>query len=159
MYEEDQEARFKFIDAGNQDFDEGKMILEKMDQEHLSRLKVIIEQFGWPGFRIVGPEGTEKMWLLVQHCDWDIEFQKMCLQLLKEAVTEEDAPKRHLAYLMDRVLINEGKPQLYGTQVQITDGEILLSPVEDPDHLDERRKSMGLSPFAEYLSFLKEIYH
>ena len=99
------------------------------------------------------------MWLLVQHCDQDVGFQKMCLKLLQKAVANGDAPKRHLAYLTDRVFVNEGKPQIYGTQAQVIEGQIVLSPVEDPDHLDQRRQAMGLSPITEYLALLKEVYH
>lgn len=67
-------------------------MVEKINQEHLPRLKAIVEQFGWPGFRTVGAEGADKMWLLVQHCDQEIEFQKTCLQLLKDSVAKGDAP-------------------------------------------------------------------
>ena len=159
MCERDQEARLKVIDAGSLGSDEGKEIIEKIDREHLPRLKVIVDQFGWPGFWTVGAEGADKMWLLVQHCDQDVGFQKMCLKLLQKAVANGDAPKRHLAYLTDRVFVNEGKPQIYGTQAQVIEGQIVLSPVEDPDHLDQRRQAMGLSPITEYLALLKEVYH
>lgn len=159
MYDKDQEARFKVINAGNLASEEAEKMIEKIDQEHLPRLKAIVEQFGWPGFRTIGAEGADKMWLLVQHCDREIEFQKTCLQLLKGSVAKGDAPKKHLAYLMDRVLVNEGKPQVYGTQVQIIEGKALPRPVEDPDNLDKRRKEMGLGSFADYLLLLKEVYH
>lgn len=159
MYEKDQEARFKVINTGNLASEEAGMTIEKIDQEHLPRLKAIVEKLGWPGFRTVGAEGADKMWLLVQHCDGEIEFQKTCLQLLKDSVAKGDAPKRHLAYLMDRVLVNEGKPQIYGTQVQLVEGKALPRSVEDPDHLDQRRQTLGLSPITEYLTRLKEAYH
>lgn len=159
MYEKDQEARFKVINAGNLASEAGEEMIEKIDQEHLPRLKAIVDQFGWPGFRTVGAEGADKMWLLVQHCDGEIEFQKTCLQLLKDSVAKGDAPKRHLAYLMDRVLVNEGKPQVYGTQVQIIEGKALPFPVEDPHNLDNLRKEMGIGSFTDYLLLLKEVYH
>lgn len=159
MYDKDQEARFKVINAGNLASEEAEKMIEKIDQEHLPRLKAIVEQFGWPGFRTIGAEGADKMWLLVQHCDREIEFQKTCLQLLKDSVAKGDAPKKHLAYLMDRVLVNEGKPQVYGTQVQIIEGKALPRPVEDPDNLDNRRKAMGLGSFNDYLALIKEVYH
>lgn len=46
------------------------------------------------------------------------------MQVLREALLKEMFI-RHLAYLMDRVLVNEGKPQVYGTQVQIIEGKAL----------------------------------
>lgn len=59
---------------------------------------------------------------------------------------------------MDRILVNEGKPQIYGTQVQVFEGKALPRPVEDPDNLDKRRKEMGLGSFDDYLTLLKEVY-
>lgn len=159
MYEKDQQARFTVINSGQLGSEEGQKLIEIIDQKNLPRLKEIVEQFGWPGLRLVGEEGTDKMWLLVQHCDRDLEFQKTCLQLLKEAVAKEDAPKRHLAYLMDRVLVNEGLAQLYGTQVQLIENKAIPRPIENPDQLDKRRAEMGLEPFADYLALLKQVYH
>lgn len=159
MYERDQEARFKLTISENLTSEKANMMIKKIDQENLQRLKAIIEQLGWPGIRTIGEEGSDKMWLLVQHCDQELEFQKTCLQLLKESVAKGDAPERHLAYLTDRVLINEGKPQIYGTQVQIIEGFAIPYPIENPDNLDKRRKAVGLESFDDYLSLLKEIYH
>jgi hypothetical protein len=159
MYEEDQNVRFELIDSGNLTSEELIQKMEMVDQENLPRLKEIIHQFGWPGFKLVGEEGADKMWLLVQHCDRDIEFQKACLQLLKEAVAKADAPKRHLAYLMDRILVNEDLPQVYGTQFQIIEGKAIFCPIQEPEKLDSRRAEMGLESFADYFSALKELYH
>jgi hypothetical protein len=159
MYEEDQKARFEVINSGQLDSEERARAMEKIDREHLPRLKAIIEKFGWPGIRVIGEKGVDTMWLLVQHCDRDIDFQKLCIQLLKNAVSQGEAHKRHLAYLTDRVLVNERKSQIYGTQVQIIEGQIILLPIEDPGHLDKRREEMELESFAEYLSLLKKVYH
>lgn len=159
MCEKDQQTRSAVIDSGHLASEEGAKLIEAIDQENLPRLKAIIEQFGWPGFQLVGEEGADKMWLLAQHCDRDLEFQKRCLQLLKDAVAKEDAPKRHLAYLMDRVLVNEEFSQLYGTQIQLINGQAIPRPIEKPDQLDERRAEMGLEPFSEYLALLKKVYH
>lgn len=145
---------------GSKDLDihqKGDMIAE-VDRMHLPRLKKIIEQFGWPGFELVGEEGAENMWLLVQHCDEDVQFQKECLVLLEAAVARQDASKRHLAYLLDRILVHDGKEQLYGTQVSIRQGDIIVCPIQEPDDLDRRRQAMGLSSFMEYLTIVREHY-
>lgn len=158
MCEKDQRARFAVINSD--DWSEEKVgIVEAIDRENLPRLKAIIDQFGWPGCQLVGEQGADKIWLLVQHCDQDLEFQKACLELLREAVTKGDAPKRHLAYLTDRVLVNEGRFQLYGTQVQLIDGQAMPHPIQEPEELDKRRKEMELEPFADYLALLRRVYH
>lgn len=159
MYEKDQKACFAIIESGDLGSEESAKMVEAINQENLLRLKGIIERFGWPGFKLVGEEGADKMWLLVQHSDRDLEFQKTCLELLKAAVAKNDAPKRHLAYLTDRVLFNQGLPQLYGTQIQIVNGQAIAWTIENEDQLDKCRADMGLEPFNEYLSFFKKVYH
>lgn len=158
MYKNDQEARFHLIQSKNLTPEEIEEQLNKIDSENLPHLKAIIEQYGWPGYHLVGEEGVNKIWLLVQHADSDLPFQKLCLELLREAVAKNDAPKSHLAYLTDRVLVNEGKPQIYGTQILITDGQAHPQPVEDPELLDQRRAEMGLSSMADYLTQIKTTY-
>ena len=61
----------------------------------------------------------------------------------------QEASRAHLAYLEDRVRVNAGQPQLYGTQVTVTDGELGPSPIDDRERLDERRAEAGLEPFAD----------
>jgi hypothetical protein len=56
------------------------------------------------------------------------------------------------AYLTDRVLLHEGKPQEYGTQAIARDGRFEPRKLRDPDHVDERRASVGLDSLAEYLA-------
>lgn len=159
MYEKDQAVRWEVINSGKLDTEEGARMMDEIDREHLPRLKAILDEFGWPGIKLVGEAGADQMWLLVQHSDQDVAFQKRALGLLSEAVANQDAPKKHLAYLTDRVLVNEGEAQLYGTQMEIVDGQLIFQPIKDPDQLDQRRAEMDLGPIAEYISMLKEMYH
>jgi hypothetical protein len=76
--------------------------------------------------------------------------QRAFLDALRAAVTQEEAPAAHLAYLEDRVRVNAGQPQLYGTQFTLTGGTLGPCPIEDPGRLDQRRAQAGLEPFADY---------
>jgi hypothetical protein len=59
------------------------------------------------------------------------------------------------AYLYDRVAVAEQRPQRYGSQYG-ADGT--PEPIEDPDHVDERRKAVGLDTMAEYDLQMKATY-
>ena len=59
-----------------------------------------------------------------------------------------DASPVGLAYLMDRVLMHRGEPQICGTQYQVRDGVLALWTVRDPSGLDQRRAALGLEPQA-----------
>ena len=64
----------------------------------------------------------------------------------------------NIAYLQDRVLVGEGKKQKYGTQTTEVDGAFRPSPIEDEEHVDERRKTLGMLPLAEYLKQVEAMY-
>jgi hypothetical protein len=122
-----------------------------VDGENLPWLKGVIAEHGWPGKSLVGADGAFAAWLLVQHAGTDRAFQRQCLDLMTAAVEAGEASVRELAYLTDRVLLHEGQPQVYGTQVTREGGRVVPCDVADPDHLDERRAAVGLRPFAEYV--------
>ena len=115
--------------------------------QHTNRMKSIVDQYGWPGKSIVGSDGANAAWLLVQHSDLDCAFQKRCLRLM-EQVAEGEVERQHIAYLTDRILVSEGKKQRYGTQFGPAG---TLRPIEDEDTVDVRRKDVGLSPLKEYV--------
>ena len=125
--------------------------VEELDTANREWLKGVIAKHGWPGQSLVGIEGAHAAWLLVQHADQDRAFQKQCLERLKKAVKAREASATDLAYLTDRVLVGEGKKQLYGTQLMQKEGKLVPQPIEEPAHVDERRKAAGLPPLATYL--------
>jgi hypothetical protein len=128
--------------------------MHQVDAKHRARLTKIIDEHGWPGKSLVGLEGAQAAWLIVQHSDADVKFQRRCLELLKSAA-EGEVKMDHIVYLTDRVLVNEGKPQRYGTQM----GENFEPrPIEDAENVDKRRAEVGLPPLAEYVKTSREAY-
>lgn len=122
----------------------------QVDAADQARLKQIIRQYGWPGFDLAGTSGEEAAWEVVQHSDNDVAFQKRCLPLLQAAVKRDQATPTNAAYLTDRILWGEHKPQVYGTQAN--------TPIGDAAHVDERRASVGLAPLAVYETRLRQLY-
>lgn len=125
-------------------------VIMAVTKSNTKRLKEIVKQFGWPTISLVGSQASNSAWLLIQHADHDLKFQKYCLRLMKEATKAGEVLKENVAYLTDRVLINNGKPQLYGTQFYTHRGRLFPKPIKDPDKLDVRRKKVGLQPFKSY---------
>jgi len=130
--------------------------MERADAENLPWLKQVIGDDGWPGRSAVGADGAAAAWLLVQHADRDPAFQRECLGLLTAAADAGEATTAHVAYLTDRVLLAEGRPQEYGTQITGQDSQWVPRRLRDPDHVDERRAAMSLGSMAEYLAHFAE---
>ncbi len=120
--------------------------VDTITREATARMKEIVATYGWPGRSLVGSDGANAAWVLVQHADADVAFQRTCLEKMEALVQTGEAARKDFAFLWDRVAVNEGRPQRYGTQL---DGDDPL-PMEDPAHVDARRKEMGLSTLAEY---------
>jgi hypothetical protein len=55
-----------------------------------------------------------------------------------------------VAYLVDRVRVNEGRPQLYGTQFWTVEGAVVPRPIEDEAGLEARRATLGLKTMEAY---------
>lgn len=130
---------------------------QRIDADNTAFIKTVIEKHGWPGKSMVGADGAQAAFLLVQHAAADPAFQKRCLELLTEAVEQNEAPAAHMAYLTDRVLTLEGKPQRYGTQFREVNGQLELLPIEDEANVDARRKKVGLQPLADYVRQIRGI--
>jgi hypothetical protein len=71
---------------------------------------------------------------------------------MEEAVAAGEAGARELAMLRDRVLVNGGHPQVYGTQIagMTSEGAPIPWPVDDPERMDDRRAEVGLESFAAH---------
>ncbi len=132
--------------------------MDSVDSASTARMKEIVRRRGWPGKPMVGEDGSEAAFLLVQHSA-DTLFQRTCLPLLEAAFRAGEVSGQDLALLTDRVRVREGKLQLYGSQAQIVDGKLVLNPIEDEANVDKRRAEIGLPPMAEYVKMLEQMYH
>lgn len=132
-------------------------VVHKIDGENVQWLKQTVDKQGWPTNSLVGSDGANAAWLLVQHADADLKFQRKCLNLMA-ALPKNEMSQNDLAYLTDRVLLAEGKKQIYGTQFDWIDGKLQPQPLEDEVNVDKRRAEVGMSPLAEYAKEMEELY-
>lgn len=127
-------------------------------KRNTERLKEIVRKFGWPTIPLVGTQAPNSAWLLIQHADHDVKFQKHCLHLMREATKIGEVLKENVAYLTDRVLINSGKPQIYGTQFyKDSTGKLVPRQIRNIKTLDKIRKKIGLKSFELYQKELEEV--
>jgi hypothetical protein len=106
MSDADQDMRIRSQTEGYWDND--------LDVKNTERMKEIVAEINWPTIPKVGEIGSNNAWLLVQHADHDVAFQAYCLELMK-SVPANEIDSTNIAYLEDRVRVNQGRGQLYGT--------------------------------------------
>lgn len=129
--------------------------MERVDSLNQAIVFEMLDKDGWPSN--LSNKANQAIWIVIDHSN--LAFQRKYLYLVKEKAEECILEKADYAILNDRVLMGEGKPQIYGTQIKmnatIVDDEIAMQfflwPVENPIVLDSLRNTMGLSPIKEYL--------
>lgn len=158
MREKDIFTRKKLADSGELKHDNYHPEMRRVHEENNSRIKEIIHDNGWPLECMVGEDGAEAAWLIVQHAILEPEFQKECVSFIKRAVEKGEASSWHLAYLQDRVLMQQGKPQIYGTQHIANNGKMEPLPIEDIKKANLKRQELGLWSLEEHTAHLQKDY-
>ena len=153
MARDDQEAiRISVADPSRPMNDVESKQVDDIERRNADLIRRIVEEHGWPGRRLVGDDGSAAAWLVVQHMDTELDFQRSCLTLMQEAFLIGEVRPHDLAYLTDRVLTHEGKQQMYGTQ-----GRGAVS-AEDEARIDSNRAAIGLEPWRDAVEKRKKDY-
>lgn len=163
MFKRDQaiikEIRDKKVKSGN------LIVLPEDEQRqravvngNTNRVKQIVGEYGFPTKELIGDDGISALNTLVLHAIHDPEFQTYYLGLLQKAVKNKQVPGQELAYLTDKIRMNAGKPQLYGTQpLSDAKGNIEPYPIEDAANVDKRRAALGMESLEEYLNVIRRL--
>lgn len=101
MLKEDQESRFHAKDPE---------VIRDIDDKNENKIKQLIEDYGYLTKELIGEKGMFDFWLLVQHADFNLELQENCLKNCDFAPSE-------YAHLYDRIMVNKGLEQKFGTQM------------------------------------------
>lgn len=150
MAKDDQDARDKFFSQKGLNKFTFSELVEPVDEKNQMRIVEIIDEIGYPTISKVGKNASFNAWIIIQHHS-NTSFQKRCLKLMEQ--NEDDINPQNIAYLKDRVLAFAGKKQIYGTHLKKNEitNEMELFEVEDIEHLNDRRISIGLEPIEEYV--------
>lgn len=123
----------------------GSTVDPQQDHRNLEIVVSIIEQCGMPTLREVSEEQLSAVWLALQHAPQP--WQSQYIPQLEQLAEQGDLDWSIIALMKDRALMNEGKPQIYGTQIR--NGQ--LYNLKDPAYVDQRRATVGLGPLKTYL--------
>ena len=117
----------------------------KEDHRNQELVISIIEKCGMPTLNEVSQKHMNAIWLGLQHTT--AKYRKKYFPKIEQAVKNGDLSKEQYALMKDRILMDEGKPQIYGSQIK----DNKLYKLENPETVNERRKEMGMGTIEDYL--------
>ena len=157
LYRDDQAIRDGFSAAMAANDTIYQKRLAAGDSARTVRLQQIVSAHGWPTPALVGTDGVNAAWHLLQHSPV-LTFQQEMLPRLEGAAARGEIPARDVALLTDRVLVRQGKPQRYGSSFTLEGGRLVAHPIEDLGGVEARRATVGLQPMSEYVQALQTAY-
>ena len=150
LWEKDQYWRFRLSKAYEKsDTATANIIWKKLkptDSVNLVRLQSILDRIGWPTSTKVGKHGAGTAFLVIDHSPREI--MEKYFPLLEDAAKKGEASLSSYATMKDRILVNRGKKQIYGTQRYWDSkaNKFIYFPIEDEKNVNVRRKEVGLEP-------------
>ncbi len=121
----------------------------RADSINLIKVCSILDSQGFVGKEEVGDESIA-LWLVIQHSP--LKYQQKYLPIFKDAAMNGDLPKETIALMEDRIALQLGKPQVYGSQGNVNEQGIFV-PAEmiEPENVDIRRAEMDMISLDEYI--------
>jgi hypothetical protein len=131
-------------------------LIEAIDTENAAAALAIVDIHGLAAINDAAPRAAGLIASIIQHGSTD-DQRRLLSELEPLALAGRFSGQRY-ALMFDRVAVNSGAPQRYGSQMGCFDGRFGLAPIEDEANVDTRRAEMGLAPLEDYRTSLIEMY-
>ena len=128
---------------------------DSLDAINVKRVVGVLDSMGYPKRHDFGDSAGLATFFVIQHAD--IKYQEKYLPLFEQAAKDNQLEWKNVVYMIDRVRLEKGQKQLYGTQIQpvkdavtgyLTD-KAVIAPIEDEASVDERRAKVGLGTIEQ----------
>jgi hypothetical protein len=149
----DQQLRYKKVQTKDaKELEKIDQDIRESDQKNWLEAKNIVGTYGWPKLSDIGKDGQNNLWLIVQHADHDVSFQRKVLEKMKPLIESKEVNLENYAFLSDRVLCNLNYLQEYGTQVNWTSNGMASSfrDINQEWNTNQERKKIGLPSLEIY---------
>lgn len=121
------------------------------------RLCAIIKKHGWPTVSMVGSDGVAAAFFLLRNSS-SSQLKSQLTSVILAGAAAGEISRPDVASYIDRLRLDAGLKQLFGTQATILEGFLVMFPIEAEKDVDLRRKQFELPPLADYLWFLQTKY-
>lgn len=125
-------------------------INDVLEKQNATAILAILETCGMPTMETASDNGMQAVWSVLQKVP--VEKRSAYFKDIVTAAQNGDLSRQDVALMQDRMLMDYGEPQLYGSQITMdATGNPSLYPLKKPERVDARRAIMGLPPLQEYL--------
>lgn len=124
--------------------------MQKTDSSNQSRILPILEQYGWLPKSKIGEKASSAIYLVIQHSN--LETIEKYLPQMEKLARKGEANARSAAIMRDRLLMFQGKKQLYGTQASNwvrDDGSMVIWPIANVKEVNKLRMKVGFNTTVE----------
>lgn len=124
--------------------------IQYIDSCNQAQVEKLVADYGWLGKSTIGVQGNITLFLVIQHAD--LPMQEKYFPMMEASVLAGESRAVDLALLQDRILMRQGKKQVYGSQVVFNaiTGDPEFYPIDDEKNVNVRRTKIGLEPLEEY---------
>lgn len=122
-----------------------------LDERLATELLTMVPPEGWFLPDVYGERASNAAFLIIQHSD--LEQWRRFVPVLEPLALAGRIDAQDYGLMYDRLAVNEGRPQRYGTQITCKAGKFVVDweNIEDPENADARREALGIpGTLAEY---------
>lgn len=151
------DQRFRYFDketeVDNHVLYEKQLALDSMNRVILDS---IIQEHGYPGLSMVGPDFMDVGFYIILHAD--NAYRKRYMPLLEKQASKCEYNYSLLPLLYDKILVEDKNLQQYGTQFYFDKEERTFKPfpIEQEESVDIRRAQYKLMPLKRYKKYMND---
>jgi hypothetical protein len=123
----------------------------RVDAHNQEILRSILDKYGWLHDSTLSYRASSAQFLVLQHSP--NEMMLKYFPMFKATV----GMRSSVAMMEDRILMRQGKKQIYGTQatsILRDDGSMAIWPIENHENVEERRQGLFSQTVKEYADFM-----
>lgn len=154
ILKEDQDIRQEYIaaqanGASSEIIDSLIMRMQQIDSVNQYKIAALLDQYGWLDSSKVGDAASIQFYVL-QHAPLQIQIKYR--KQIRKGLKLKDIEAYQYAMFEDRIAVQSGKKQKYGTQILYTDtGKPYVAPCVNNKNVNKLRHKVGLPPMNQYL--------
>ena len=127
----------------------------KIDSINLIRVVKVLDSIGYPAKSLYGDSAGLGAYHVIQHST--TEYQEKYLPIFERAAQQNEIERKWVAMMIDRVRVDKGLKQIYGTQIiPIKDpktgyltNKAEIAAIEDEENVNKRRAEVGLGSIED----------